>query len=189
MIRRIDQTRKANGVPELPVNEWLDTWLEDYAKLSIRPSSHKTYKGFIENHIKPAVGNIPLEELISMDLQKLYKHLLESGWVDRIEARIKPKSLSVKTVRNSLILIISYQGPFCAVRTIRGGSEAQVDYYTRYIQRNPEWKFISVYTDEGISGLNTKKREGFNRMVADALAGRLATSARLYLSCMRAMRL
>ena len=82
------------------VGQWLDTWLEDYAKLSIRPSSHKTYRGFIENHFKPAVGNIPLEKLTSMDLQKLYKHLLESGRVDRIEARSKPKGLSVKTVRN-----------------------------------------------------------------------------------------
>jgi len=51
--------------------------------------------------------------------------------------------------------------------------EAQVDYYTSYIQRNPEWEFVSVYTDEGISGLNTKKRDGFNQMVADALAGRI----------------
>ncbi len=31
----------------------------------------------------------------------------------------------------------------------------------------------SVYIDEGISGTNTKKREGFNRMVADALAGKI----------------
>lgn len=82
------------------VGQWLDTWLEDYAKLSIRPSSHKTYQGFIENHIKPAIGNIPLEKLTSIDLQKLYKKLLESGRVDRIEARSKPKGLSVKTVRN-----------------------------------------------------------------------------------------
>jgi len=74
--------------------------LEDYTKLSIRLSSHKTYRGFIENHIKPAVGNLPPEKLTAMDLQKLYKHLLESGRVDRIEARSKPKGLSVKTVRN-----------------------------------------------------------------------------------------
>ena len=32
---------------------------------------------------------------------------------------------------------------------------------------------INVYTDEGISGTNTKKREGFNRMVADALDGKI----------------
>ena len=51
--------------------------------------------------------------------------------------------------------------------------EAQVDFYTRHIQSNPEWEFVNVYTDEGISGTNTKKREGFNRMVADALDGRI----------------
>ncbi len=51
--------------------------------------------------------------------------------------------------------------------------EAQVDYYTQYIKANPEWEFVRVYTDEGISGTNTKKREGFNQMVEDALAGRI----------------
>ena len=49
--------------------------------------------------------------------------------------------------------------------------EAQVDYYTKYIQTNPDWEFVKVYTDEGISGLNTKNRDGFNAMIADALAG------------------
>ena len=51
--------------------------------------------------------------------------------------------------------------------------EAQVDYYTRYIQAKEEWDFVEVYTDEGISATNTKKRDGFNRMVADALAGKI----------------
>lgn len=52
--------------------------------------------------------------------------------------------------------------------------EAQVDYYTRYIQSKPdEWDFVEVYTDEGITATNTKKRDGFNRMVADALAGKI----------------
>lgn len=51
--------------------------------------------------------------------------------------------------------------------------EAQVDFYTRYIQSNPEWEFVAVYADEGITGTNTKKREGFNRMIQDALAGKI----------------
>lgn len=50
---------------------------------------------------------------------------------------------------------------------------AQVEYYTNLIKANPEWEFVEVYTDEGISGLNTRKREGFNRMIADAMAGRI----------------
>ena len=51
--------------------------------------------------------------------------------------------------------------------------EAQVDYYTKYIQGRSDWEFVSVYTDEGISATNTKHRDGFNRMVADALDGRI----------------
>ena len=51
--------------------------------------------------------------------------------------------------------------------------EAQVDYYSRYIQNNPEWRFVKVYADEGISATNTKHRSGFNEMVNDALAGKI----------------
>src|SRR5574344_2390299 len=49
--------------------------------------------------------------------------------------------------------------------------EAQVDYYTKFIQSREDWEFVTVYTDEGISAVNTKKRDGFNQMVADALEG------------------
>jgi site-specific DNA recombinase len=51
--------------------------------------------------------------------------------------------------------------------------EAQVDYYTNYIKSRDDWEFVDVYTDEGISATNTKKREGFKRMVEDALDGKL----------------
>lgn len=51
--------------------------------------------------------------------------------------------------------------------------EAQVDYYTKFIKNNPNWKFVDVYTDEGISATTTKRREGFNRMIADAMAGKI----------------
>lgn len=51
--------------------------------------------------------------------------------------------------------------------------EAQVDFYTRYIQNNLEWTFAGIYSDAGITGTNTKHREGFNHMIQDALASRL----------------
>ena len=51
--------------------------------------------------------------------------------------------------------------------------EAQIDYYTKLIKQREDWEFVKVYTDEGISGTNTKHREGFNEMVADALAGKI----------------
>ena len=51
--------------------------------------------------------------------------------------------------------------------------EAQVSYYTEYIQKRDDWEFAGVYTDQGISATNTKHRDGFNRMIADALDGKI----------------
>lgn len=51
--------------------------------------------------------------------------------------------------------------------------EAQISYYTNYIQRNPDWEFVKIYTDEGISATSTKHREGFNSMITDALDGKI----------------
>lgn len=51
--------------------------------------------------------------------------------------------------------------------------EAQVDYYTTYIKNKPEWEYAGTYADEGISGTNMKKRDGFNRMIQDALDGKI----------------
>ena len=82
------------------VGTWLEVWMENYAKIKLRPSTFKTSQGFLENHIKPQIGGIPLADLTSLDLQRFYKHLLDGGRVDRIEAKKKPKGLAPKTVRN-----------------------------------------------------------------------------------------
>lgn len=82
------------------VGQWMEVWFEHYAKVKVRPSSHQTYRGYIDNHIKPNIGKIPLEKLTALDLQKLYKKLLTTGRVDRIESRKQSKGLSAKTVRN-----------------------------------------------------------------------------------------
>ena len=35
--------------------------------------------------------------------------------------------------------------------------ETQVEHYTEYIQKKPDWVLAGIYADEGISGTNTKK--------------------------------
>ena len=42
-------------------------------------------------------------------------------------------------------------------------------YYEEYISSRKDWEFVKMYSDEGISGTNTKKRLGFQEMVNDAL--------------------
>ena len=78
------------------VGSWLEVWMENYAKIKLRPSTYKTSQGFLKNHIKPQIGSIPLADLTSLDLQRFYKHLLDGGRVDRIEAKKKPKGLAPK---------------------------------------------------------------------------------------------
>lgn len=49
----------------------------------------------------------------------------------------------------------------------------QVSHYTNLIASNPEWEFAGIYTDEGVSGTGLRKREEFNKMMEDALNGKI----------------
>lgn len=49
----------------------------------------------------------------------------------------------------------------------------QVSYYTALINGCSDWELAGIYTDEGISATSTKNREGFNRMIEDALDGKI----------------
>jgi DNA invertase Pin-like site-specific DNA recombinase len=51
--------------------------------------------------------------------------------------------------------------------------EAQIDYYTNYINNHPDYELVFCYADEGITGTNTKKRDQFNKMVDDCKAGKI----------------
>ena len=51
--------------------------------------------------------------------------------------------------------------------------ENQVNYYTNCISENPLYEYAGTYADEGISGTNTKKRDEFNRMIADCRSGKI----------------
>lgn len=51
--------------------------------------------------------------------------------------------------------------------------EAQVNYYTNFINNSFEYEMVKIYADAGISGTNTKKREQFNKMIEDCKAGKI----------------
>ena len=51
--------------------------------------------------------------------------------------------------------------------------QSQQDYFAEYIRHHPDWVFAGIYTDEGISAVNTKHLDSFNRMIRDALAGKI----------------
>lgn len=80
------------------VATWLRTWFELYAKPHIRPSTMNYYHRNIEQHIIPAIGDIPLNKLTTRDLQKLYNDLQSNGRLRKVQKKEKP-GLSNSTVR------------------------------------------------------------------------------------------
>ena len=51
--------------------------------------------------------------------------------------------------------------------------EMQVRHYTNYIYSNASWDFVKVYTDEGISAVNTKHRDDFKEMIENTMSGKV----------------
>ncbi len=51
--------------------------------------------------------------------------------------------------------------------------ELQQKYYEDFVTRHPKWTLVHIYADEGISGTSMKKRDEFNRMIADCRAGKI----------------
>lgn len=51
--------------------------------------------------------------------------------------------------------------------------ENQVEYFTHLINENRKYDLVKIYSDEGISGTNTKRRIGFNAMIHDCEEGKI----------------
>ena len=66
---------------------------------------------------------------------------------------------------------------YCRVSTQEeqqvGSFEMQVHHFTKRIEANPEWEMVEIYQDEGISATTIEKRLGFQKMIADAVDGKI----------------
>ena len=66
---------------------------------------------------------------------------------------------------------------YCRVSTQEeqqvGSFEMQIHHFTRRIQANPNWELVEIYQDEGISATTGEKRLGFQKMIADAVDGKI----------------
>jgi integrase len=72
----------------LTYSDWLEIWISEYSTQSCKPITISTYQGQIDKHIKPALGNVKLTSLNTMQIQKLLNDLSRN------------KNLSPKSVKN-----------------------------------------------------------------------------------------
>ena len=63
----------------MTLGEWLDIWLEEYKEGTIRPSTMKCYRQFIDCYIKPQLGHKQVSLITSQDIQRMYRRLKKEG--------------------------------------------------------------------------------------------------------------
>jgi DNA invertase Pin-like site-specific DNA recombinase len=94
---------------------------------------------------------------------------------DRLVTRITalPKPAIFNEAARAILRVAAYARVSTDHEDQETSLAAQADYYKKKITEHPGWEFVEIYVDDGISGLSTNRRDGFNRMMEDCLAGHI----------------
>lgn len=87
-------------------------------------------------------------------------------------ARIKP-TIDLQTGVKIKRKVCAYARVSTELEDQKNSYQAQLAEYSTRIKNNPDWEFVKLYSDEGITGTCLKKREGFNEMINDAMNGKI----------------
>ena len=110
---RVNSTRPESET----VGQWMDLWLENYVRPSIRQSTYEVYRAYLDNHLIPKLGEVPLDELSASDIQFFLRDLQYHG-----NKKSPEKGLSSSTI-------------ICIRNLLKSSLEQAV--YEERIPRNP----------------------------------------------------
>lgn len=94
----------AGRIEVLTVGEWIDRWLEKYARPAIKLSTYCSYEQYVRGHIKPLLGAKYLNALTAEDLQDFFNDRAKNGNL-KGKGGLSPKTLA--NLRNMLHLAFS----------------------------------------------------------------------------------
>ena len=89
-----EQPAPGQSVEVITLGEWMDRWLESYAKPTVKLSTYCSYEQYIRSHIKPQIGMLYMNRLRVDDLQDFFNERRQNGNVKG------PGGLSPKTLTN-----------------------------------------------------------------------------------------
>ncbi|MBQ5608072.1 MAG: recombinase family protein, partial [Oscillospiraceae bacterium] len=92
---------------------------------------------------------------------------------DRVVTVIPARKTFARASETNVLRVAAYARVSTDSDEQMGSVAAQKDYFEKLIQKRPDWVLVDIYADEGISGTSLNRREAFNRMIADALAGKI----------------
>ena len=144
------------------LSEWLDRWINEFAALAVRPSTLAGYRKYLDDYVKPRLGNKPVSKVTTADIQKLYRDVQAHG---RTKAHpefghaLSPATIRSMhgvlhqamdaAVREHLIAHNPTQGvtlPAKETTTKTILSNEQLTRFMDVIQSHPEW-FDLFYTE------------------------------------------
>ncbi len=97
--------------------------------------------------------------------QRVVREYVQRGHIQQAEN-------AIPTTRNKL-KVAAYARVSTDEAEQLNSYKTQCDYYTSYIQGKPEWEFVGLYADEGITGTIAKRRREFQRLIRDSLDGKI----------------
>jgi DNA invertase Pin-like site-specific DNA recombinase len=79
----------------------------------------------------------------------------------------------LRTARGNKMRVAAYVRVSTDSTGQEGSLMLQKEYYEDYIKNNPDYEFVGIYEDDGITATSVEKRKGFLKMIEDSLAGKI----------------
>ena len=149
------------------VDTWIHLWYNTYIKNSIRETTACYYRNYIENHIVPHIGDVPLAKLSTMQIQQMYNDIQQNGRIVKYEGMPK-KPLSPRTMRGIHVLLHECLDQAVREKLLSGNpsdgcrvpSKERIEMKTLpaekiadYLQAAEEWGVLPMFYLELTSGI------------------------------------
>lgn len=182
ILREIDR-----GTYQAPdkttVSEWLDTWMETFCAIKVKPLTYSSYEAAIKNHIKPRIGAIKLQAIRGTHIQQLYNFMLAAGkspkTIKNISA-ILHKAFSVAVKQGIMIAnpCDAAELPKAHHKEIQPLTDAEIPLFLKAIDGHP---FRNAYALCLFAGLREGECLGLSWDQIDFVNRRIAVNQQLQL--------
>ena len=165
----------------MTLSEWLDQWLENMAD-TLRPNTLRNYRSYIENHIKPGLGDKQLARITPKDVQRFYEKLsdsLASSTVRRIHTTLHG---TLKAAQQAHLIASNPTEQITAPRFSYGAkqilTDEQLDVFMKVIAEDEIW--CDFFYTELTTGLRRGEICGLKWEDFDEVAGTLKVCRTVY---------
>ena len=92
LLREFDTGAYVDAV-KLTVKEYLEKWLQDYARVNVAGKTFERYAAVVKHQLAPALGSLPLAKLQPLHIQTCYSQMLQGGRKDGREGGLSPQTV------------------------------------------------------------------------------------------------